>query len=80
MVAERELFFHKNDHANFSGGKTYNEAFWIDCINKVLKSKSFLGVQRSVLISLTGRKPDILSKSLNTFVFPVAIVVKRYRV
>ena len=40
MVVERELFFHKNDHANFSGGKTYNEAFWIEYYLRIRKTKN----------------------------------------
>ena len=42
MVAEREIFFHKNDHANFYGGKTYNEAFWTEYYLRVRETKMML--------------------------------------
>lgn len=42
MVAEREIFFHKNDHANFYGGKTYDEAFWTEYYLRIRETKIML--------------------------------------
>ena len=51
MVAERELFFHKNDHANFSGGKTYNEAFWIEYYLRIRETKIMLNLSLKTSLS-----------------------------
>ena len=51
MVAEREIFFHENDHANFSSGKTYNEAFWIEYYLRIHETKIMLNLSLKTSLS-----------------------------